>query len=154
MHIEQDILGGSGSVALMQPRGGMAVMQSAENNRRATTYPEQDILAGMALMQRQIEYLEAKVDEMRAILERIVLVVSPVVFTMPDGSKRPFRPNRPVSPQTLFTMARVEEISQAQRHLSTKVRTKVFLRNVEQARAEAVRKGIAIDDEREAAVGD
>ena len=77
-----------------------------------------------------------------------------MVFTVPDGSKRPFRPNRPVSPQTLVTMARVEELSQARRHLSAQERTKVFLQNVEQARAEAVRKGIAIDDERKAAVGD
>jgi len=48
----------------------------------------------------------------------------------------------------------VEELSQARRHLSAQERTKVFLQNVEQARAEAVRKGIAIDDERKAAVGD
>lgn len=61
-------------------------------------------------------------------------------------------PNRPVSLQTLATMARVEELSQARRHLSTEERTAVFLRNLEQAQAEAIRKDIAIDDEREAAV--
>ena len=79
---------------------------------------------------------------------------SNMVSAMPDGSKRPFCPNRPVAPQTLVTMARVEELSQARRHLSAEERTEVFLRNIEQARAEAIRKGIAIDDEREAAVGD
>ena len=77
-----------------------------------------------------------------------------MVFAMPDGSKWSFRPNRPVSPQTLVTMARLEELSQARRHLSAEERTEVFLQNMEQARAEAIRKGIAIDDEREAAVGD
>ena len=105
-------------------------------------------------MQRKIEHLETKVDEIHAILERVLLIVPPVVFTMSDGSKRPFRPNRPVSPQTLVTMARVEELSQERRHLSAEERTEIFLQNVEQARAEAIRKGIAIDDEREAAIGD
>lgn len=117
-------------------------------------YAAQDILAGIGLMQRQIEYLGTRVDEIHTILERALLIVPPVVFTMPDGSKRPFHSNRPVSPQTLVTMARVEELSQARRHLSAEERTEVFLQNMEQARAEAIRKGIAIDDEREAAVGD
>lgn len=117
-------------------------------------YAEQDVLAGIGLMQRQIEYLGTRVEEIHAILERTLLIVPPVVFTVPDGSKRPFRPNRPVSLQTLVTMDRVEELSQARRHLSAEERTEVFLQNMEQARAEAIRKGIAIDDEREAAVGD
>jgi hypothetical protein len=51
-------------------------------------------------------------------------------------------------------MARVEEMSQARRHLSAEERSEVFLQNIERARDEAIRKGIAIDDEREAAVGD
>jgi hypothetical protein len=117
-------------------------------------YAEQDVLAGIGLMQRQIEYLGTRVEEIHAILERTLLIVPPVVFTVPDGSKRPFRPNRPVSLQTLVTMDRVEELSQARRHLSAEERTEAFLQNMEQARAEAIRKGIAIDDEREAAVGD
>ncbi len=61
-------------------------------------------------------------------------------------------PNRPVSLQTLATMGRVKELSQAQCHLSAEERTEVFLQNLEQAQAEAIRKDIAIDDEREAAV--
>jgi len=60
--------------------------------------------------------------------------------------------NRPVSLQTLATMARVEELPQARCHLSTEERTELFLQTLEQARAEAIRGGIAIDDEREAAV--
>ncbi|MBC8448445.1 MAG: hypothetical protein H8D78_11910 [Chloroflexi bacterium] len=117
-------------------------------------YAEQDILTGIDLMRHKIEHLETKVEEIHTILERVLLIVLPVVFTTPDGSKRPFRPNRPVSLQTLATMARVEELSQVRRHLSAEERTEVFLQNVEQARAEAIRKGIAIDDEREAAIGD
>lgn len=115
---------------------------------------DQDVLAGIDQMQRKIEHLETKVDEIRVMLERMLLIVPPVVFTMPDGSKRPFRPNRPVSLGTLATMARVEELSQARRHLSTEERTELFLENVERARAEAIRQGIAIDEEREAAVDD
>ena len=115
---------------------------------------EQDILVGIDRMRHKIEHLEVKVDEIHAILEHLLLIILPMIFTMPDGSQRPFRPNRPVSLQTLDTMARVEEMSQGRRHLSSEERTEVFLQTIERARAEAIRKGIAIDDEREAAVGD
>ena len=117
-------------------------------------HAEQDILVGIDRMQHKIEHLETKVGEMHAILEYLLLIIPSVTFTMPDGSRRPFHPNRPVSRQALATMARLEEISQARRHLSSKERTEVFLQTIERARAEAIRKGIAIDDEREAAVGD
>ena len=117
-------------------------------------YVEQDIIAGIGMMQHQIEYLGTRVDEIHAILERVLLVVPSIMFTMPDGEKRPFHPNKPVSPQTLVTMERVEGLSQERRHLSGEKRAELFLQSVEQARAEAVRKGIAIDEEREAAVGD
>jgi hypothetical protein len=50
-------------------------------------------------------------------------------------------------------MAQVEEMSLSRRHLPSEERTQAFLRDIEQARAEAIRKGIAIDDEREAAIG-
>jgi hypothetical protein len=117
-------------------------------------HAEQDILAGIDMMQRKIEHLETKVDALHAVLERVLIVVSPVVFTMPDGSMRPFHPNRPVSLQTLITMARVEELSQERNHLPAEERAEAFLRNLAQARADAIRKGIALDDEREAARGD
>jgi hypothetical protein len=117
-------------------------------------HAEQDILTGIDFVRHKIEHLETKVDEIHAILEYLLLIIPPVTFTMPDGSQRLFRPNRPVSRQTLDTMARVEEMSQVRRHLSSEERTKVFLQAIERARAEAIRKGIAIDDEREAAVGD
>ena len=115
---------------------------------------EQDILTGIDLMQHKIEHLETKVDKIHAILERMLLIVPPVVFTTPEGGRRPFRPNSPVSLQTLVTMARVEEMSLSRRHLSSEERTQALLQDMEQARAEAIRKGIAIDDEREAAIGD
>jgi hypothetical protein len=117
-------------------------------------HAEQDILAGIDMMQRKIEHLETKVDALYAVLERVLIAVSPVVFTMPDGSMRPFHPNRPVSLQTLITMARVEELSQERNHLPAEERAEAFLRNLAQARADAIRKGIALDDEREAARGD
>ncbi|MFQ5814728.1 MAG: hypothetical protein ACE5I2_16240 [Anaerolineae bacterium] len=69
-------------------------------------HAEQDILAGIDLMQQKIEHLETKVDEIHATLERVMLIIRPVIFTTPDGSKRPFRPNRPISLQTLATMAK------------------------------------------------
>jgi len=117
-------------------------------------HAEQDILTGIGFVRHKIEHLETKIDEIYAILEYLLLIIPPVTFAMPDGSQRLFRPNRPVSRQTLATMARVEEMSQERRYLPAEERTNVFLQNIERARAEAIRKGIAIDDEREAAVGD
>ena len=117
-------------------------------------YAEQDILTGIDQMRHKIEHLETKVDEIHVVLEHLLLIIPPVISTMPDGSQRTFYPNRPVSLQTLATMARVEEMSQGRRRLSSEERTEVFLQTIERARAEAIRKGIAIDDEREAAVGD
>ncbi len=117
-------------------------------------HAEQDILTGIDVMQRKIEHLETKVDALHAVLERVLFVVSPLVFTMPDGSTRPFHPNRPVSLQTLTSMARVEELSQARNHLPAEEHAETFLQNLAQARANALHKGIALDDEREAARGD
>lgn len=117
-------------------------------------YAERKVQADIDVMRGKIEHLETKVDEIHAILQRMLLLVPPAVFTMPDGSKRLFRPNRPVSLQTLQTMARVEELAQARRRLPDKERTETFLQSIEQARAEAIGKGIALDDEREAAIGD
>ena len=117
-------------------------------------HAEQDILAGIDVMQRKIEHLETKVDALHAVLERVLVVVSPVVLTMPDGSMRPFHPNRRVSLQTLTTMARVEELSQTRNHLPAEERAEAFLQDLAQARADAIRKDIALGDEREAARGD
>ncbi len=115
---------------------------------------ETDISTDIGLMQRKIERLETRLEEICALLERILVIAPPVVFTMPDGSKRPFRPNRPVSLETLATMMRVETLSQERRHLPTEERTALFGRNIEEARAEAMEKGTAIVEEQEAAIGD
>jgi hypothetical protein len=115
---------------------------------------EMDTLATIDLMQRRIEHLEEELDKVRTILERVLVTVPPLIFTMPDGSKRPFRPNRPVSLQTLATLVRVDALSQERRHLSADERTKLFLQNIEEARAEAIAKGTAIENEWEAALGD
>jgi len=117
-------------------------------------YTEQQVLAGINGMQRKIESLEAKVDALHTLLERVLWVVSPVVLTMPDGSARPFRPNRPVSPLTLVTMTRVEALARPRRHLPPAERAELFMKDLAQARADAVRQGIAIEDEREAARDD
>jgi len=113
-----------------------------------------DISVDIGLMQRKIECLETRLEEISVLVERILVIAPPVVFTMPDGSKRPFRPNRPVSLETLATMMRVETLSQERRHLSAEERAELFWQNVEKARAEAIEKGTAIDEEREAAIGD
>lgn len=115
---------------------------------------DMDISVDIGLMQRKIERLETRLEEISALVERILVIAPPVVFTMPDGSKRPFRPNRLVSLETLATMMRVETLSQEWRHLPAEERTELFWRNIEEVRAEAIEKGTAIDEEREAAIGD
>ena len=115
---------------------------------------ETTLTVDLTQMQHKIEHLERELNRVQTILEYVLVAVPPVFFTMPDGSKRRFRPNRPVSLKTLATMTRVEALSQERRRLSDDERTELFWQNVEKARAEAIEKGIAIDDEREAAFGD
>ena len=104
-------------------------------------------------LQQQVNQLVADMQMLEGVLER-VLVSPPIMFSMPDGSKRPFHPTRPVSMRTLAMMLKVEEVSQERSHLSNDERRAIFLRDLEEARQEAIAKGIAIEDEHDAAIGD
>jgi hypothetical protein len=78
----------------------------------------------------------------------------PVMLPMPDGTERPFRPNRPVSRETLEGIRRAAQLARELQKLPEEERRARFLENMERARADAIARGIAIEDEREAAIGD
>ncbi len=110
--------------------------------------------ADIARLQDQIDRLEKEVQVLQDVVERVLVATPPLLFTMPDGSKRPFRPNRPASLRALATMIKLEEFSEKRRHLSDNERRALLLNDLAAARREAVEMGIATEDEREAAKGD
>ena len=102
----------------------------------------------------QIARLEREVHVLQDVVERVLVTTPPLFFTMPDGSKRPFRPNRPVSLRALATMIKLEDLSEERRHLSDEERRQLLLKDLDAASQEAADMGIVIEDEREAAKGD
>jgi len=104
-------------------------------------------------LKQEVKELREDIQMLEDVVGR-VLISPPILFTMPDGSKRPFSPSRPVSLRTLAIMLKVEEVSQERRRLSDEERRDLFKNDLEAARREAIAKGIAIEDEREAATGD
>ena len=80
--------------------------------------------------------------------------MEPVMLPMPDGTERPFRPNRPVSRETLENIRRAAQLARERKDWTREMHVEHGRRVMEEARADAIARGIAIEDEREAAIGD
>ncbi|HID64777.1 MAG TPA: hypothetical protein EYP49_18830 [Anaerolineae bacterium] len=76
------------------------------------------------------------------------------MLPMPDGTERPFRPNRPVSRETLEGIRRAAQLARERKDWTREMHVERGRRVMEAARADAIARGIAIEDEREAAIGD
>ena len=105
---------------------------------------------------RRLNRIEEELSALRALLEQVGVqeAEEPVMLPMPDGTERPFRPNRPVSRETLEGIQRAAQLARELQNLPEEERRARFLENLERARADAIARGIAIEDEREAAIGD
>jgi len=105
---------------------------------------------------RRLNRIEEELGALRALLEQVGVQEDeePVMLPMPDGTERPFRPNRPVSRETLEGIRRAAQLARELQKLPEEERRARFLENMERARADAIARGIAIEDEREAAIGD
>jgi alkanesulfonate monooxygenase SsuD/methylene tetrahydromethanopterin reductase-like flavin-dependent oxidoreductase (luciferase family) len=105
---------------------------------------------------RRLNRIEEELSALRALLEQVGVQEEeePVMLPMPDGTERPFRPNRPVSRETLEGIRRAAQLARELQKLPEEERRARFLENMERARADAIARGIAIEDEREAAIGD
>lgn len=105
---------------------------------------------------RRLDRIEEELSALRALLEQAGVgeAEEPVMLPMPDGTERPFRPNRPVSRETLEGIRRAAQLTRELQKLPEEERRALFLKNLERARADAIARGIAIEDEREAAIGD
>ena len=105
---------------------------------------------------RRLNRIEEELGALRALLEQVGVQEDeePVMLPMPDGTERPFRPNRPVSRETLEGIRRAAQLARELQKLPEEERRARFLENMKRARADAVARGIAIEDEREAAIGD
>ena len=104
------------------------------------------------LLQR-IEQLEEGLAKVWTVLSEGE-VEEPVMLPTPDGRWRPFRPTRPVSPETLKLIRRAAQIAWERRDWTPEMTVEAGRRDMERARIEAIARGIAIEDKREAAVGD
>jgi alkanesulfonate monooxygenase SsuD/methylene tetrahydromethanopterin reductase-like flavin-dependent oxidoreductase (luciferase family) len=105
---------------------------------------------------RRLNRIEEELSALRALLEQVGVQgdEEPVMLPMPDGTERPFRPNRPVSRETLEGIRRAAQLARELQKLPEEERRARFFENMERARADAIARGIAIEDEREAAIGD
>jgi alkanesulfonate monooxygenase SsuD/methylene tetrahydromethanopterin reductase-like flavin-dependent oxidoreductase (luciferase family) len=125
------------------------VTETAEEELRVEVETGQEIL-------RRLNRIEEELSALRALLEQVGVQEDeePVMLPMPDGTERPFRPNRPVSRETLEGIRRAAQLARELQKLPEEERRARFLENMERARADAIARGIAIEDEREAAIGD
>jgi len=125
------------------------VTETAEEELRVEVKTGQEIL-------RRLNRIEEELSALRALLEQVGVQEEeePVMLPMPDGTERPFRPNRPVSRETLEGIRRAAQLARELQKLPEEERRARFLENMERARADAIARGIAIEDEREAAIGD
>ena len=105
---------------------------------------------------RRLDRIEEELTALRTLLEQVGVgeAEEPVMLPVPDGTERPFRPDRPVSRETLEGIRRAAQLARELQKLPEEERRARFLENMERARADAIARGIAIEDEREAAIGD
>jgi len=80
--------------------------------------------------------------------------MEPVMLPMPDGTERPFHPNRPVSRETLEVIRRAAQLARERKDWTREMHVEHGRRVMEETRADAIARGIAIEDEREAAIDD
>lgn len=77
-----------------------------------------------------------------------------VMLPTPDGRWRPFRPSRPVSPEVHAAIEQAARLAWQRRDWTPERTAQEGRRVIERARQEAIAQGIAIDNEREAALDD
>jgi hypothetical protein len=125
------------------------VTEIAEEELKVKVETGQEIL-------RRLDRIEEELSTLRVLLEKAGVgeAEEPVMLPMPDGTERPFRPNRPVSRETLEGIRRAAQLARELQNLPEEERRARFFENLERARADAIARGIAIEDEREAAIGD
>lgn len=125
------------------------VTKTAEEEQRVKVETGREIL-------RCLNRIEEELGALRALLEQVGVqeAEEPVMLPMPDGTERPFRPNRPVSRETLEGIRRAAQLARERKDWTREMHVEHGRRIMEEARADAIARGIAIEDEREAAIGD
>ena len=105
---------------------------------------------------RRLDRIEEELSALRALLEQagVKEAEEPVMLPMPDGSERPFRPHRPVSRETLEGIRRAAQLARERKDWTREMTVEQGRRDLERARADAIARNIAIDEDWEAAIGD
>ena len=125
------------------------VTETAEEELRMEVETGREIL-------RRLNRIEEELSALRALLEQVGVqeAEEPVMLPMPDGTERPFHPNRPVSRETLEGIRRAAQLARERKDWTREMTVEQGRRDLERARADAIARGIAIDEDWEAAIGD
>ena len=104
----------------------------------------------------QYEELTAKIKLLEEHLAQAMLLFNernegPLMIPMLGGGWRIFDPGQPISPELRQTLREAARIAWERRHWTREMFVEAGERSLERARADAIARGVAIHDEREAA---
>jgi len=107
----------------------------------------------------QCEALITRINDLEERLAQAMLMLNereegPLMVPTPEGGWRVFEPGKPLSPEMRQTLREAARIAWERRHWTREMFAEAGERELERARADAIARGIAIEDEQEAAVGD
>ncbi|MEE8391347.1 MAG: hypothetical protein V3S14_11210 [Anaerolineae bacterium] len=116
-------------------------------------------------LQERARRLEEEIAALRADVEQVARAYSPPVatyvvdgeefiITEADVARVKSELLKPHSEEAIHVIALADKIGERQRHLPPKEQERLFWENVEAIRAQAITDGTAIDDPREATLGD
>ena len=107
-------------------------------------------------IKEKLDHIGNEVNQVRSWIYEIEK--KQVMISVGDGRYRkkvPFKPVKPASNEEMAFIQDVENLSEKRRNeLSEEAQKELFFKNIEKSRSEALIKGIAIEDDKEAAVDD
>lgn len=107
----------------------------------------------------QYEALVARINLLEEHLAQAMFLFNerdegPLMVPMMGGGWQVFDLEQPISPELRQTLREAAHIAWERRHWTREMFVAAGERSLERARADAIARGIAIEDEREAAIGD
>jgi len=107
----------------------------------------------------QYEEMTARINRLEDYLAQAMLMFNerdegPLMIPTLEGRWRVFEPEQPISPELRQTLRETARIAWERRGWTQEMFIEAGERALERARADAIARGIAIEDEREAATGD
>ncbi len=109
-------------------------------------------------LEKEMTALRADVEQVAQVFDRTVAVYEvngeKVAITKTDVARVEAELLRPHSTEAIRIVALADKIGERRQHLPSEEQKRIFEENVEAIRIQAIADGTAIDDPREAAIGD